>query len=90
MSFAELSETIFGGTGLDVSIVIATYNRKELLTTCLRCLDAQDFPVDRFEVIVVDDGSSDGSVEMVRNWPASYPLRCIAAAHQGSGPARNQ
>ena len=74
---------------MDVSIVIATYNRKELLSTCLRCLDAQDYPDDRFEVIVVDDGSSDGSVEMVHNWPAAYSLRCIAAAHQGSGSARN-
>ena len=74
---------------MDVSVVIATYNRKELLTTCLRCLDAQDYPRDRFEVIVVDDGSTDGSAEMVRNWSARYSLRCIAAGHQGPGPARN-
>lgn len=74
---------------MDVSVVIATYNRRELLATCLRCMDVQDYPHDCFEVIVVDDGSSDGSVEMVRNWSSPYSLCCIEAAHQGSGPARN-
>ena len=83
------TQKIVGGTSLDASIIIATYNRKDLLATCLRCLDAQDYPPQNYEVIVVDDGSSDGSVEMVENWPARYTLRCIAAGHQGPGPARN-
>ena len=74
---------------MDASVVIATYNRKDLLATCLRCLDAQDYPCKQYEVIVVDDGSTDGSVEMVKDWPARYNLRCIAAGHQGPGPARN-
>ena len=43
---------------MDASIVIAAYNRKDLLEACLRCLDAQTHPADRFEVIVVDDGST--------------------------------
>ena len=74
---------------MDASVIIATYNRKDLLAACLRCLDAQTHPAADFEVIVVDDGSSDGSVEMVQTWPARYTLRCIAAGHQGPGPARN-
>ena len=68
---------------MDASVVIATYNRKDLLATCLRCLDAQDYPCKQYEVIVVDDGSTDGSVEMVKDWPARYILRCIASGHQG-------
>lgn len=74
---------------MDASVIIAAYNRKDLLAACLRCLDAQTHPADRFEVIVVDDGSTDGSVEMVQAWQAPYRLRCIAAGHQGPGPARN-
>ena len=74
---------------MDASVIIATYNRKDLLAACLRCLDRQRYPADRFEVIVVDDGSTDGSVEMVQQWKAPYALRCIAANHQGPGPARN-
>lgn len=74
---------------MDASVVIAAYNRKDLLEACLRCLDAQTHPAEKFEVIVVDDGSTDGSVEMVQAWQAPYRLRCIAAGHQGPGPARN-
>ena len=75
---------------MDVSIIISTYNRKELLATCLRCLDAQDFPASAFEVIVVDDGSTDGSMEMVHSQSVRYSLRCITAGRQlGIGPARN-
>lgn len=74
---------------MDASIIIATYNRKDLLAACLRCLDQQTHPAGKYEVIVVDDGSTDGSVEMVQEWPAKYELRCIAAGHQGPGPARN-
>ena len=67
---------------MDVSIIISTYNRKELLATCLRCLDAQDFPASAFEVIVVDDGSTDGSMEMVHSQSVRYSLRCITAGRQ--------
>lgn len=74
---------------MDVSLILATYNRKELLGTCLRCLNAQDYPADRFEVIAVDDGSSDGSPELLQSWSAPYRLRILAAGHQGIGPARN-
>lgn len=75
---------------LDASVIIATYNRKDLLAACLSCLDRQDYPSGRFEVIVVDDGSTDGSVEMVERWQSPYRLRCIPADHQGPGPARNR
>ncbi len=54
---------------MDASVIIATYNRKDLLATCLRCLDAQDHPP-RIKEVSWDDGSTDGSVEMVKDWPA--------------------
>lgn len=74
---------------MDASVIIATYNRKELLSTCLRCLNAQDHPYSEFEVVVVDDGSTDGSIELIKAWSAPYTLRSISAGHQGIGPARN-
>ena len=74
---------------MDASIIIAAYNRKDLLAVCMRCFDKQDYSFRDFEVIVVDDGSTDGSVERVKAWPAHYDLRCIASGHQGPGPARN-
>lgn len=75
---------------MHVSIIISTYNRKPLLETCLRCLNAQDYPAGDFEVRVVDDGSTDGSADLVHQWSAPYALKCITAGRQiGIGPARN-
>src|SRR5262245_46690597 len=44
-----------------VSIIVPTYNRKDLLGETLDSLAQQTYPSDRFEVIIVDDGSTDGT-----------------------------
>ena len=43
---------------IEFSIIIPTRNRPAQITACLRSVAALDFPRDRFEVIVVDDGST--------------------------------
>ena len=48
-----------------VSIVIITLNRKEHLKKCLSSIFKLHYPITRFEVIVVDGNSSDGTIEMV-------------------------
>ncbi len=74
-------------SGLRASIVLATYNRPQLLARLLGQLDAQTVPPDQFEVIVVDDGSSE------RFDPASiqtrYPLRYLYQSNQGAASARH-
>ncbi|HSN76658.1 MAG TPA: glycosyltransferase family 2 protein [Anaerolineae bacterium] len=63
------------------SIIIPTYDGKALLATCLAALRGQDYPTDRFEVIVVDDASSDGTVEYLA---AAFPeVRVVALAQNG-------
>lgn len=57
-----------------VSVIVVNWNRRELLLACLRSLaSGQGVP---FEVILVDNGSTDGSVEAVvgRKWPFSLRL----------------
>src|SRR5437764_3267862 len=58
-----------------LSIVIPTYNRREMLRQALESLAGQDVPPGEFEVIVADDGSSDGTGEMVAALPGELPLR---------------
>jgi glycosyltransferase involved in cell wall biosynthesis len=50
---------------MKVSVIIPTYNRSEILEYTLSSLTAQDFPNREYEVIVIDDGSSDNTREVV-------------------------
>lgn len=53
---------------IDLSIIIVNYNVKELLQDCIRSI--YEFPVDNMEIIVVDNNSTDGSVEeLVAHFP---------------------
>ena len=56
-----------------ISVVVVNWNRRDLLRACLDSLAAQTFT--DFEIIVVDNGSDDGSAEMVKNF--SRPIRLI-------------
>jgi len=74
---------------LDASIIIPTFNRRAVLQRCLECLCEQDYPPDRFEVVVVDDGS-DGTDEMVARMQPPYEMRYFRTdSPRGCGPAKN-
>ena len=68
------------------SIVIPTYRRPERLAACLQSLAALDYPRDRFEVIVVDDGS--GAPVAARSAPLE--LTVMTQPHAGPATARNR
>ena len=48
-----------------VSVIIPTYNRKNILEVTLKAILDQNYHPDRYEIIVVDDGSDDGTKEFV-------------------------
>lgn len=66
----------------EVSIIIPTNNRKELLGTCLVSVMAQDYP-DK-EVVVVDDGSNDGTADFLED---NFPQVKIVRNPKSLGPA---
>lgn len=69
-----------------VSIVVPVYNRAGEIGDCLEALLAQNYPSQRLEVIVVDDGSADGTAEVV----SRYPFKLIKQPqNQGQSAARN-
>ncbi len=80
-----------GSDSLDASVVIPTFNRRHALTETLSALAAVEFPRPRWEVIVVDDGSSDGTDGLLREWECSgrLPLRWRGLSNSGPASARN-
>lgn len=71
------------------SIVIATYNRPQQLANCLESLSQLDYPHDRFEVIVVDDGSRASLHDVVTSFRQRMNIRLIEQANAGAAAARN-
>jgi len=74
------------------SVVIPTYNRKPILEKCLKALEHQMFDPNQiagYEVVVVDDGSTDKTVEWLHS-TAEFPhVRLFQQDHQGAAAARN-
>ena len=70
-----------------VSLIIPTYNRRGILLWNLQELSNQSLSRDLFEVIVVDDASTDGTFDAVKNLSTNYSLRVLSTG-QNSGPAR--
>jgi glycosyltransferase involved in cell wall biosynthesis len=75
------------------SVVIPTYNRKPILEKCLKALEHQTFDrglIDGYEVVVVDDGSTDGTVDWLRQNAADFPhVQLFEQDHKGPAAARN-
>lgn len=68
-----------------VSIVIPVYNAERTLATCLDSVFTQTYS--NYEVILIDDGSSDGSSEICRMYEKTYPNRTHYIRQSNGGPA---
>ncbi|HEY4381882.1 MAG TPA: glycosyltransferase [Acidobacteriaceae bacterium] len=71
------------------SVLIPTFNRREVLARTLASVFAQEFPASEFEVIVVVDGSNDGTVEMLQGLSPQCGFQFISQANRGLPVARN-
>ena len=67
---------------LDLSVIIVSYNTRRLLDECLASLQTAVSPTNGLEIIVVDNASGDGSVEMVRE---KYPDVHLIAGEENRG-----
>lgn len=72
-----------------ISVVVPVYNVENYLGSCLDSVLNQDF--ESFEIVVVNDGSTDGSLEIAKTYEARYPekVRLISQENKGLGGARN-
>lgn len=73
-----------------LSVLVPTYNRHASLTRLLDALSAQSYRTDDVEVVVVDDGSTDGTGEMLGKRADPYHLRVTRQANGGPAIARNR
>ena len=73
------------------SIIVASFNRRDEIIELLDSMKTIDFTSDSFEVIIVDDGSSDGTLEFMEKYgeQAKFNFRYIRQENLGPGAARN-
>ncbi len=76
------------------SVVIPTYNRLPILEKCLRALEGQHLAADSivtgYEIVLVDDGSTDGTLTWLAEHAVEFPhVRSLLQNHQGPAAARN-
>jgi cellulose synthase/poly-beta-1,6-N-acetylglucosamine synthase-like glycosyltransferase len=70
-----------------ISIIIPAHNEEENIKDVLESLIASDY--DKKEIIVVDDGSTDKTYDIVKNFSKSYPVKLLKGKHQGKAKAVN-
>ncbi len=86
MMNAWVDELDGGRRAPEISVVVPAYNAADTLAACLDALQAQTAPRWRYEIIVVDDGSTDGTAQV----GARRGVRVIHQTHRGASAARNQ
>ncbi len=73
-----------------ITVGVAAYNAATVIPKLLDSLLAQDFPWDRMEIVVADNGSIDNTTDVVRRYMSRGPVRLVQAAHRrGPSVARN-
>src|SRR4051794_38038558 len=72
----------------EVSVVIPTHNRLEVLAEVIRALEFQE-GAPELEVVVADDGSTDGTADWLRHRSFNVNLRVFTQENRGPAAARN-
>jgi GT2 family glycosyltransferase len=75
----------------DVSVLIPTFNRRDVILRCLADLDRQTLAPEQMEIVVIDDGSKDDTLAAVRAAGAGmrFKVICEAQSNAGASAARN-
>jgi glycosyltransferase involved in cell wall biosynthesis len=74
------------GKPVSVSVVVPAYNAAATIAECMEALSCQSLPSEQYEVIVVDDGSTDGTGDIA----ARHGARVLRQANRGPAWARNE
>jgi len=69
-----------------ISVIVPVYNGEDVIANCLKTLLNQNYPKNKYEIIVVDDGSKDNTVNIVSKFKR---VKLIRQRHRGPAAARN-
>jgi cellulose synthase/poly-beta-1,6-N-acetylglucosamine synthase-like glycosyltransferase len=73
-----------------VSILVAARNEEDTIVRCLRALAALDYPAEQLEILIADDGSTDGTAAVVRRFIADKPQFRLLPVRHRLGTARGK
>lgn len=74
---------------LPLSVIICTYNRADFLKQVLKSLRTQTLPQSEFEIVLIDDGSSDNTKEIVEPFRSCLPMKYFYQRNAGLASAKN-
>lgn len=77
-------------SSVSLSVIVCTRNRAQRLRKTLESLLAQESPPGQLEIVVVDNGSTDDTAEVIRSFAARGPVRGAFESVSGLGRARNR
>jgi glycosyltransferase involved in cell wall biosynthesis len=72
---------------LDLSVIVPTFNRRTFLPELLESLAGQDYPGEKWEMVIVDDGSADDTVAYLRSDEGPRPVNLTVVEQANGGPA---
>lgn len=73
-----------------LSIIIPVYNTEKFVEKCIRSCYNQEAPIEQYELVVINDGSTDGSLDIVNRLASEYSnIRVFSQANAGLSAARN-
>jgi Glycosyl transferase family 2/Nucleotidyltransferase domain len=84
----KLEDDEHGMASLSISVIVATRSRENDLRNCLQSLVALDRKAD--EVVVIDNGSTDGTRAMVEGFREHFPLKYVYTEKYGMAAVRNE
>jgi len=74
---------------VELTALLTTYNRASLLEQVLRSFTSQSLAANRYELVIIDDGSEDHTASVVSEFKASLPIRYFFQPNAGLAAARN-
>ncbi len=76
---------------LDISVIVICHNEERCIRAARESLAAQNYPASSFEVVVVENASTDKTAEVVREFVQDHPnMRLVRTSRRGIAPSRNQ